>query len=328
MEACAVGFGRIQFYWVAFDRSRRQPSRRTPTSGTSRPRAQRGTETTIHLYGGRIGEEPQEILFYEPGIEVLELKSVDANHAEAKIKIAPDCRLGIHPVRVRTTTGMTRVWTFHIGALKEINEAEPNSEFESPQPIELDVTVNGVVQTEDVDYYVVEAKKGERITAEIEGLRLGRTFFDPYIAILNAKRFELATSDDAALLHQDGVASILAPEDGKYIVVVRESAFGGNDACTYRLHVGRFPRPRAVLPAGGRPGETLDVTWLGDVAGARVEKIVVPTEPGNDFGLFAKDDGGIAPSPNVFRISDLENVMEIEPNNGFDQATAAPRRRR
>ena len=60
-------------------------------------------------------------------------------------------------------------------------------------------TVNGIADNEDVDYYVVEAKKGERISAEVEGLRLGISEFDPYVAILDSKRFELGVSDDAAL---------------------------------------------------------------------------------------------------------------------------------
>ena len=105
-----------------------------------------------------------------------------------------------------------------------------------------------MVENEDVDYFVVEAKKGERLTAELEGIRLGYTFFDPYLAILNANRFELARSDDTPLLRQDCLCSIVAPEDGKYIIQVRESAYGGNGACKYRLHVGKFPRPTAVYP--------------------------------------------------------------------------------
>ena len=43
----------------------------------------------------------------------------------------------------------------------------------------MNVTVNGVADNEDVDYYVVEARKGDRITAEVEGMRLGITLFDP-----------------------------------------------------------------------------------------------------------------------------------------------------
>jgi hypothetical protein len=295
-----------------------------PSLGNMVPQGgQRGTEVMVHFYGNRIGQEPQEIVFYNPGITASAIKPVDGKHFEATLTIASDCRLGFHPVRVRTTTGLTRIRTFHVGALKEINEAEPNSQFSTAQAIELDVTVNGVIKTEDVDYFVVEAKAGQRITVEIEGLRLGRTFFDPHLAILNAERFELATCDDSALLAQDSVVSIVAPEDGRYIIGVRDSSFGGNDASTYRLHIGRFGRPMAVMPAGGRPGETLDATWLGDIAGDRTQPIVVPTEPRFDSNIFFQDDQGIAPSPNVFRVNDLENVMEAEPNNRYDQATAA-----
>ena len=87
------------------------------------------------------------------------------------------------------------------------------------------------------------------------------------MAILNAKRFELGVSDDAALVWRDGFTSIIAPEDGKYIIQVRESAYSGNGGCLYRLHVGNFPRATAVMPAGGKPGETLAVRWIGDAAG-------------------------------------------------------------
>ncbi len=83
--------------------------------------------------------------------------------------------------------------------LKEINEVEPNNDFAAPQAIPMNVTVTGIADNEDVDYFVVEAKKGERISAEVEGLRLGISEFDPYVAILNSKRFELGVSDDAAL---------------------------------------------------------------------------------------------------------------------------------
>jgi hypothetical protein len=120
----------------------------------------------------------------------------------------------------------------------------------------MNVTVSGVADNEDVDYFVVQAKKGERISAEVEGHRLGIFEFDPYVAILNEKRFELGSSDDAALVLRDAFTSIIAPEDGKYIIQVRESAYAGNGACLYRLHVGNFPRATAVMPDGGKPGGT------------------------------------------------------------------------
>ena len=140
------------------------------------------------------------------------------------------------------------------------------------------MTVNGVIQSEDVDYFVVDAKKGQRISAEIEGMRLGVTMFDPYIAILDSKRFELITADDTPLLKQDAAASIIAPADGKYFVQVRESSYGGDGNCYYRLHVGTFPRPIAVYPAGGKRGEQVEVRFLGDPTGDIVKKVKLPKE--------------------------------------------------
>ena len=121
--------------------------------------------------------------------------------------------------------------------------------------------------------------------AEIEAMRLGETVFDPYVAILNAKRFELSASDDSALLRQDGVAQAVLPEDGRYIVEVRESAYGGAGNCRYRVHVGTFPRPRALLPAGGKRGTEVEVQYLADVNGAKAKKVQLPAETNPAFGL-------------------------------------------
>src|SRR5207244_2045341 len=168
------------------------------------------------------------------------------------MKIAPDAELGEHALRVRCKTGVSELRTFFVGALPVVAEKEPNSDFAAPQKIPLNVTVTGVIDNEDVDYFAVDLKKGQRLSVEIEGMRLGTTLFDPYIAILDSKRFELATSDDAPLLGQDSVVSVIIPADGTYVIQVRESAYGGNGACMYRLQVGTFPRPTAVVPAGGK----------------------------------------------------------------------------
>src|SRR5256885_3201760 len=52
--------------------------------------------------------------------------------------------------------------TFWVGALPVVEEKEGNNSFDTPQPIPLNVTVHGVVRAEQVDYYAVECKKGDR----------------------------------------------------------------------------------------------------------------------------------------------------------------------
>ncbi len=290
-------------------------------NGTSPLGVQRGVESEVSFNGARLADA-QQILFYEPGITVASLEpAADGNSAKAKLVVAPDCRLGLHQVRIRTATGISNLRTVSVGALPQIAETEPNSEFDKPQKVNLDTVINGTADNEDVDYYTIDAKKGERITAEIEGLRLGYTFFDPFVAILDAKRFELARSDDAPLVRQDCIASVIAPEDGTYIIEARETSFAGNGSCLYRLHVGRYPRPTAVLPFGGKIGEKLTVQWLGDVSGPKPEEITLPGVLATEFGIFAKDDLGISPSANPFRLSNLANVLEVEPNNALAEGT-------
>ncbi|WP_165219077.1 peptidase [Aquisphaera insulae] len=285
-----------------------------PTGG------QRGTELDVVLSGARLGDA-KELVWYQPGIAVASITKLDDNSVKARLKIAPDAPVGLHDLRLRTATGISELRTFSVGALKEIAEAEPNNDFDKPQAIPLNVTVNGVAGNEDADYYAVEAKKGERLSVEVEGLRLGITTFDPYVAILNAKRFELASSDDDALIWQDGFASVVVPEDGKYIIQVRESAYAGNDACLYRLHVGTFPRSTAIFPPGGKLGEKVSIRWIGDPAGDATTDVTLPATTVPGFGLIRQDAKGISPYPNLFRLSPLANALEVEPNDSQDKAT-------
>jgi len=280
----------------------------------------RGAETEVTITGGNLANV-EEILFYEPGMAVKKLTPAEGN-LKALIAVAPDCQLGIHAFRIRSTTGVSNLRTINVGNLQEVKEVEPNTLFTQPQAVSKNLTISGTIGNEDVDNFVVELKKGERLTAELEGLRLGNSFFDPYVAILNAERFELARSDDAALLSQDCLCSIVAQEDGKYIVQVRESSFGGGS--NYRLHLGNFPRPTAAFPPGGRPGETLTIRWLGDVAGPFDQLVTLP--PANFAGeaaIVAKDGQGEAPSPNMLRVIDLPGYIEAEPNNEVKTASSS-----
>jgi hypothetical protein len=293
----------------------------SPSLGGLTPRGgQRGTDIEVLFNGARL-EDAQEILFYEPGISLVKLEAVNTNQVKATLKIAPDCQLGAHRVRVRTATGISDLHPFMVGNLPIVPEVEPNSDFAKPQVVAMNSTVIGVADNEDVDYYVIDAKKGDRITAEVEAIRLGISLFDVYVAILNSARFELSASDDNALVWQDGIASIIAPEDGKYIIQVRESSYGGNGGCQYRVHIGNFPRPQATLPAGGKIGEQVTLKLLGDVAGDRDQAVTLPGSPLDKFAAFAQDDKGVAPSPNWLRVSEYGNVLEAEPNETHDTAT-------
>lgn len=283
---------------------------------------QRGHDHVLLFAGARLNDA-QEVFFYDTGITVKKIEQVNANQVKIHVTVAADCRVGEHVAQLRTKSGITEYRNFFVGVLPSVAEVEPNNAFDKPQKVAFNHTVTGIVNTEDIDYYAVEAKKGQRLSVEVEGIRLGGAFWDPFIAILDKNRFELAASDDTPLLRQDGHVSIVVPEDGTYTVLVRDSAYQGNGACRYRLHIGSFPRPTVAYPAGGPAGTELEVKFLGDPTGVLTRKYKVPAKWTFRSGIHYEDKTGITPSPVAFRISNLKNAFEAEPNNQRNQPSPA-----
>jgi hypothetical protein len=281
---------------------------------------QRGTEVVLTLTGANLADA-QEVLLDAPGLTVVKLEVVNAATVKLTVAVAPTCRLGEHGLRLRTATGISELRTFWVGALPVVAEVEPNTLFDQAQPIPLNVTVHGVIDGEDADYFVVECKKGQRLSVEVEGMRLGVAFWDPFVAILDARRFELAFNDDSPLIGQDAGCSVVIPADGKYTILVRESSYGGSGACRYRLHVGNFPRPTAVLPAGGEPGEEVEFRFLGDPAGEIRQKIKLPAAADDHFRLHCVTPEGTNPTGFKVRVGDLPSTVETGTNVTLALAT-------
>ncbi len=247
-----------------------------------------------------------------------------ANKVEATLVIAPDCELGEHHIRLRTRSGTSYARTFWVSQFPTVEEVEPNDDFEKPQEVPMNVTVEGSAKPEEVDYYKIKAKKGQRISVEVEGMRIndsksGNILIDPYVAILDMNRFELAVSDDSALLKQDPVTSIIAPEDGEYIIEVRDSAYQGRGR--YRVHIGSFPRPTGVYPAGGKAGSEVELTLLGDPKGDYTTKVKLPAKDAETHNVFGAQESLLPPSGNELRVATYDNVLEKEPNNSIKEAT-------
>src|SRR5258705_5270515 len=116
----------------------------TPAGG------QRGTEMEATFAGDRL-QDAQEIFCYEPGIQILKLNLVTNKTVTAQLKIAPDCALGEHHLRVRTATGLSELTTFFVGSLPEAAEKEPNNDPAHAQKVNFNSTVNGDVKNENGD---------------------------------------------------------------------------------------------------------------------------------------------------------------------------------
>lgn len=277
-----------------------------PTGG------QRGTDVEVTLRGERLADA-QEVFFYSPGITLEKIADAKDKEVKAVFKIAADCRIGEHALRVRTAGGVSALRIFYVGPFPAKEEKEPNNEAKKAQSLSLNATVQGTIGNEDVDYFSVEAKKDQRLSVEIEGARLGRTMFDPVVTILDADGRVIAASDDTPLLGHDGYISVLAPSAGKFLIQVRDMAYAGAGHF-YRLHIGTFPRPAVVFPLGGKAGETLEAKFIGDPTGDFTQSVTLPdtNDLGEKTGVVADRDG-LAPSPNWVRVSPLANALSAKP---------------
>ena len=284
---------------------------------------QRGKEMVMHFHGERL-DGLQELLAYQPGIEVRALTAENDKHATANIFIRPDAPLGEHQFRIRGKCGITYLRSFFVGQFPTVDEADPNDTPQQAQRITPNTTVQGVAKLEDVDYYVCSLKKGQRFSTEVEAMRLGRMMFDSHVAIVDARGFQIATCDDAPLLRTDSFVSVLIPEDGEYRIIVREAAYEGSDACQYRLSIGTFTRPTAVFPNGARPGETVEFKFIGDPAGEFTQAIAIPADASGRFPLMPSRDGIHPPSPLWITVSPLATANEVEPNSNTKEASLAP----
>ena len=141
---------------------------------------QRGHDHELTFHGSRLSTA-QEILFYQDGFVVKQMESDGNDRVKVTDGVGQNVLPGEYGAQGRTADGISDFRTFFVGLLPAVNEVEPNSDFDQPQSVELNMTVAGIVENEDVDYYAFELKEGQRLAVEIEALRLGGPLFDPYV---------------------------------------------------------------------------------------------------------------------------------------------------
>ena len=115
-----------------------------PLANTVLPRGgQQGTEVSFTIIGDRLND-PEEIIFYRPGITASNLQLENSKRLTGIFHIAPDAALGEHPFRLRTKQGASYLRTFWVTSFAHVNEdvkydrrgkrpQESNDTFEAPQ---------------------------------------------------------------------------------------------------------------------------------------------------------------------------------------------------
>lgn len=197
-------------------------------------------------------------------------------HAEA----AP----GIREMRLLTDRGWSSVGQLLVVADPVVAHDPTNNSPEKAVPLTVPgVACGRMAAVEQSYFYRLDLKAGQTLTCTVVGNRLQHKIHDlqkhadPALALFDAAGREVAAGDDE--LFVDPQFSIRVPQDGSYLLRLRDSKYDGDGRWTYALLVEVEPPVLQVLPCAGQPGQTLNVTVaLGpdSVAG----EVVIPADAG------------------------------------------------
>ncbi len=132
------------------------------------------------------------------------------------------------------------------------------------QRITLPAAVDGLLQSEQIDYYVFGAKAGESLSIEVIAQRIGSNM-DPVARVYDPQGEVLAFCDDEPGTWRDARFSFTARYSGEYWLGIHDSAFGGGLDYGYRLRLTHDPLiwytyplidPSDVAVSGGAIGSS------------------------------------------------------------------------
>jgi hypothetical protein len=258
-----------------------------------------------------------------------------------EITMDPNAEPGARQLRLGATLGLTNPVVFCVSQLPELCEKESSSDSvprgtaapfgkppqsNAPEPemaITLPAFVNGQIMPGDVDRYRFTAGKGQRLVAAASARELipyladaVPGWFQATLALYDTKGHELAYSDDYRF-HPDPVLSCEIPEDGEYVVEIKDAIYRGREDFVYRIAVGELPFVTSIFPLGGRAGARAAVAVDGwNLPVARLKPEV--REPGIHLLSVQKD--GWRSNLVPFAVDTLPECLEKETNDSLQTA--------
>jgi len=244
------------------------------------------------------------------------------------LEVPKDAPMGFHTIALATTRGMSNYRLFCLDDLPELLQAGKNNTKETAQAVAHPAVVAGKVTAEANDYYKVTAKAGERISFEVLGRRLGSAF-DPQLTLFDAKsgrELPGGHSNDAPGLQTDPRLTYTFKDAGDYLVEIRDVSYRGGEDFIYRLRIGDFPCATTPLPMAIKRGSKVAVNFAGPtVDGVTPIEVTAPADPLLSCVYVApKGPSGLYGWPVSLALSDLEEVVEQEPNDELSKANRVP----
>lgn len=211
------------------------------------PGAQRGSKLTVTATGSFTWPVQVSV----PGIEA----TPAADSGKIELTIPGDLPADRIWLRLFNAEGASTPYPLLVGNLPELNEVEPNNSPKSAQKLaEPSVTVNGVLDSGDVDAFAIPLKAGQRLVAAVDANTLLGSPIDAMLQIVTPEGIVLAENNDD--LQLDPRLAFTVPRDGTYIARLfafpstpgTNIAYAGGANSVYRLMLTTGPVITHTLP--------------------------------------------------------------------------------
>lgn len=241
-----------------------------------------------------------------------------------KVTATADATLSPRELRVIAPGGVSNPLNLNVGQWPEVAKRDPNTSLAEAQSVELPAVISGVLNTgAQTNHYKFKAKKGEEFVFEVDAARRGLAL-DSSLMVLDTNGKELARNEDAVGL--DSLLFFTAPADGEFIIALRDFRYRGGGEYSYRLTAGPIPYVEALFPFGGARGKTVEVAINGrNLDGTTKMTLDIAAKAPRSQEIRVKTPRGYS-NLIPFNVSDLNEIMESEPNNALTnaQSVAAP----
>ncbi|PYJ00858.1 MAG: hypothetical protein DME25_19615 [Verrucomicrobia bacterium] len=300
---------------------------------------QRGTTVEATLAGENLGGVTQFIFDGEPGLSATNLPPPempkpavtiestgggitradprpprDAKRLVVKVTAGIEASLSPRELRVIAPGGVSNPLELNVGQWPEVAKRGPNATIQEAQPIDLPAVISGVLNAAaETNMFRFKAAKGQDLVFEVDAARKGSPL-DSSLTLVDPNGRELARNEDA--LNLDSLLFFTMPDDGDYILQLRDYRFRGGNDYFYRLYAGPIPYVESIFPFGGQRGKTVQIALAGhNLAGTTAMTLNIDAKaPRGRQEIRAKT------SLFPFDVSDLTEIIEAEPNDAVTNA--------
>lgn len=272
-----------------------------------------GQATLVTIQGDNLAKPLQ--LWSPSPITIADINVADdAKSLTCKMTADSDCPVGVVGLVAANAAGVTPPLFLMVDDLSSVADNAANHSIVEAQEVPPAVAVDGVFDGPQSDFYRVRLKTGQATSVEVVSQRMASPL-DPFLRVLDTQGNELMIADDSPGFGADCHLLFQPPEDGDYIVEVRDNRYrSGGD---YRLRIGDFPILTSPYPMGGRLGATTRFGFTGQPSNEPLSLIkhlpVTLTE--DQIAISVKRNGGVSSAMAQIAVSELPEFTEIEPNN-------------